>query len=881
MPRRGEEIKDLPKKQAVARPKPAPVRPDDRAVRPVPPPAPRLVVGEGPKKPAVWARDRKVDEFARQVAAGRIQGRRGLEAVQRLGLSVEEKRRLQELTRQYSSGVQDDVGRHLARGTVSALASAVTLPVLGQTERETRSAVAQNVRTLGGNPPPATDTPVGGMNWWLPGLGPARGASSKIWNNRRLQKIAEREAKDAAAKVAKAAPKTPEEKLVGSLGSARKIRKQQEMLRSRERAVRAEAVDKALLSAPGEEGRRRALEALKGELPKLQFGALKEHKITAADVSRFEQHIRTHPNLRPYEKLNTERALSRVLRGVVPTKTDVQLLKRAFGEKKALELEQQVTDWKRVSESVVNATNVPRAMKSSYDVSHFFRQGFGYFAGHPIRAVKTLPQALRGAKEANYNKTMGDIYSRPNYDRYQRGGLALTDTENLVTREEAFIGANYAERINPGIPGHPRLQIPIGRGVKASGQIYTGGLNVERADWMDLMIEKGKQAGFDVDNEKFLKISAGTVNTFTGRGSLGSHEAAVKSLNLFLFSPRLIASRLRILFDPRLYAGRGWEGKIARQEARRSAAGMLMFGGTVLMLAKQAGADVGIDPRSADFGKIKVGNTRVDLWGGLQPYVVAAYRILDGEKVNSSTNEVSRVVDEQDGADNYLNRGITVGRDMLENKLGPVPAYLNSYRIGKTFEGEPFNPAVEGAKLFAPIGFESAVDTYRQAGLVPAAVGFGVNAAGLGVNTYGTPEGKRATQHAPAKAKDGPDEWMVKVARYLNRPIDQIPAPLRNARLAQLSVQERQENLKDELGLRREPTDRQKAAIKIDVLVETQPAFRQVERVLRQQIRNPQAAKVLNKWLDEKLGYGLVEEWSRKAGEADAIRKLSRVKVAK
>jgi hypothetical protein len=96
-----------------------------------------------------------------------------------------------------------------------------------------------------------------------------------------------------------------------------------------------------------------------------------------------------------------------------------------------------------------------------------------------------------------------------------------------------------------------------------------------------------------------------------------------------------------------------------------------------------------------------------------------------------------------------------------------------------------------------------------------------------------------------------------------------------------LSVQERQANLKDELGLTKAPNDRQMAAIKIDVLVETQPAFRQVEKVLRQQIRTPAAAKVLNKWLDEKLGYGLVEEWSRKAGEADAIRKLSRVKVAK
>jgi hypothetical protein len=76
-------------------------------------------------------------------------------------------------------------------------------------------------------------------------------SGSKRWNNKRLQEIAEREAAKEAAPVAR----TAEEKLVGSLGSARKIRKQQDMLRTRERAIRAEAVDKALLSAPGEEGR--------------------------------------------------------------------------------------------------------------------------------------------------------------------------------------------------------------------------------------------------------------------------------------------------------------------------------------------------------------------------------------------------------------------------------------------------------------------------------------------------------------------------------------------------------------------------------------------------------------------------------------------------
>jgi hypothetical protein len=233
----------------------------------------------------------------------------------------------------------------------------------------------------------------------------------------------------------------------------------------------------------------------------------------------------------------------------------------------------------------------------------------------------------------------------------------------------------------------------------------------------------------------------------------------VKSLNLLLFSPRLIASRIRLLFDPRLYAGKGWEGQIARQEARRSMAALLGLGGAVLTLAHQAGAEVGMDPRSADFGKIKIGDTRIDIWGGLQQYIVASYRMLSGEKVNSATGEVEDVGGF--GKPRFVG---TLG-DVVENKLAPVPAYLNAWDKGRTFSGEPFNPLKEAGKLFLPIGFESAYDTQQQYGAPRAALGFGLNALGIGVNTYGAPEEKKPGgpgswgKRGRGKSGGGPSSW--------------------------------------------------------------------------------------------------------------------------
>jgi hypothetical protein len=686
------------------------------------------VVGEGKKDPREWKRSKKLDDFAREVAAGKP----NLKTFRQLGLSAAEKRLLGDLTRRYSQEVQADVGKHLVRGTANALASVATLPTTWQTADRTADVVRENAESLNDNPRLGGSSPSRSPREVRERLASGGDVRSGVFPGfGRLGGKAAAAAK--APAVAKAAAKTPEEKLIGSLGGAKKIRREQERLRSQERAKRGEAMEKALLTTPGAAGRDAALAALKGELPKLQFGALKAHKITAADVTRFEQHIRTHPEFLPYEKLNAERALTRVLDGVVPTKYDVKMLKKAFGEQKAADLERRATNWKRLSESLLNLVNVPRAMKSSYDVSGMFRQDLLWFTAHPRRAkrnVKPMFDALR--HEGAYDDLMGQIYSRPNFGRYQTGRLALTDTENLATREEAFIGANYAEKFNPGIPGKPKAQIPIGRGVRASGRAYTGLLNQSRADWMDLIIEKAQRAGYDIDNEKFLSKSADFVNTATGRGSLGDHEAAVKSLNLLLFSPRLIASRLRLLADARLYVGTDWEGRIARQEARRAMASLLGLGGAVLTLAHQAGADVGLDPRSSDFGKIKIGDTRIDIWGGLQQYVVAAYRMISGEKVNSATNEVEDL--ERFG---HTRIGGTLG-DVVQNKLAPVPAYFNFWDKGRTFSGEPFKPGREAAKLFLPIGFESTYDTYSEYGAPRAAATFGINAVGVGTNTYGS-----------------------------------------------------------------------------------------------------------------------------------------------
>jgi hypothetical protein len=565
-------------------------------------------------------------------------------------------------------------------------------------------------------------------------------SGSKRWNNKRLQEIADREAEEAAAKVAEAAPKTPEEKMLESLKGTPKLKRQEKALQRPERARRAEALDKALLSAPGEEGWKRALGPLAGELPKIRFGALKQHDITNADVARWGEHIKTRDDFLPYEKLNVKRALDNVVAERVPTLADKKLLTRLWGAEKTAEVAQQATNWKRVTESGVNLINVPRAIKSSFDLSAPFRQGLVLGASHPIVFAKNFPVMIKAARsERFYNDEIEKIITSDTFDLAQLDGLAMTDLENIATREEAFIGANYAERFNPGIP-NSKFQIPIGKGVRASGRAYTLFLNKFRKDVYDMLLE---QAGH---NDRVAgKAIANIINVATGRGNLGHFEEAIKIANAAFFSPRLIASRVELLMNPKLYVGTDASKRIARKEARRAMRNLIITGSALLYLAdKVPGVDVGTDPRSADFGRIRVGDTRVDIWGGLQPYVVAAYRIKSGEKVSSTTNEVSKVGGGPFGQyDNFLGRFTATVGDLLQQKAAPVPGYLNAWRKEETFEGTKFDPKMEGAKLFLPIGFESAYDTQQKYGVPRAAVGFGLNAFGIGVNTYGGQQPKK------------------------------------------------------------------------------------------------------------------------------------------
>ena len=162
------------------------------------------------------------------------------------------------------------------------------------------------------------------------------------------------------------------------------------------------------------------------------------------------------------------------------------------------------------------------------------------------------------------------------------------------------------------------------------------------------------------------------------------------------FSPRLIAARVKML-NPATYILE--KDPILRQEKWKS---LLSFGAislSVLGLAKYGlGLDVEDNPLSADFAKIKSGNTRADTLGGFQQYIHFAAQMLTNKKINGKGEEID-MSKPKFGQDTRADVAIK----FLRSKTSPVASLVWDMLDGKDYAGVPFSAKKEIASRMIPL----------------------------------------------------------------------------------------------------------------------------------------------------------------------------------
>lgn len=366
-------------------------------------------------------------------------------------------------------------------------------------------------------------------------------------------------------------------------------------------------------------------------------------------------------------------------------------------------------------EQATNIVNVPRALMSTLDFSAPFRQGFGMVTRGNF--WKNLgPMIKAGVKEDAFRQIQADIITRPNYISAKKAGLRLTGLgDNLVQREEEFM-TTLLDKV-PGVRGSERA--------------YTGFLSKLRMDMYDDFINKAELLGEDVrPGGKVSKDIADMINNFTGAGKVGKMEQSVPILNTLFFSPRKIAATVQMMnpqryLDPRI-------SPTARKEAIKSLIGMVGATSAILTMAKLSGAEVEIDPRSSDFGKVKIGNTRFDVTGGNGSYATLLARLITNQ-TKTTTTDLVKTLGESYGAPS---RGDTLVK-FFRNKLAPMSSFVGDWLYGTDAIGNPFNVTDELKTRLIPLSISNAIETATQDPTM-AIPSYLADMVGIGTQTYNT-----------------------------------------------------------------------------------------------------------------------------------------------
>jgi hypothetical protein len=155
------------------------------------------------------------------------------------------------------------------------------------------------------------------------------------------------------------------------------------------------------------------------------------------------------------------------------------------------------------------------------------------------------------------------------------------------------------------------------------------------------------------------------------------------------------------------------------------------------------GASVETDPRSSDFGKIRDGDTRFDIWGGMVQYIRLIAQITTGQTKQASNGKIT----ELNGKGAF---GQTEGDVMLRfirGKLAPIPGTFVDLKTHRDVVGNKVTWQDALERNLMPLILNDLHDAYKDNGvkqvfktLIPSTFGVGVSTYKSDANTKTLPE---------------------------------------------------------------------------------------------------------------------------------------------
>lgn len=418
--------------------------------------------------------------------------------------------------------------------------------------------------------------------------------------------------------------------------------------------------------------------------------------------------------------------------------------------------------------------HLSRALMTSFDLSAVFRQGGVASFAHPKLAAETSREMLRALWSQQVEFDIAEqMRNNPMYQFAITAGLSITEDEGKITRqEEAYMGRWTRHGIGKEGSKINKVSRFALAPVAASARAYTTFLNGMRFRLFEYMVNNLGKGGQVTADE--AKVIAQYVNVATGRADLGKLNQTMANLNTVFFAPRYVASRFQYLAMPFYLPFSGKASyrvkKAIAMEYARYATGLAAFLGAAVVLGSLLFDDddekptVELDPRSSDFGKIKIGETRIDPLSGFSQTVAFVSQVGSGKKKGLS-GEIQHLR----GEEHKYGQPTTwdVMADFGRKKLAPIPSTGVNLFTGENVIGEKVTPLTAARGLFIPLSLSEVKETMQARG-VPVGLAVGIlSVLGMSGGTYGpktkyanATESERAEQFAKdlkAMQWDSPD----------------------------------------------------------------------------------------------------------------------------
>lgn len=402
-------------------------------------------------------------------------------------------------------------------------------------------------------------------------------------------------------------------------------------------------------------------------------------------------------------------------------KADLELARREYREGLATDRWKRMNLWEKTKASGPDAYDLARTIMTTGEFSFVGRQGKWLAAGNPIKAAAALRASFRAfANEKTAATVEQQMVNHPLYEEALQDGLPLVEADASLHRQEEIFSGRLVGKV-PGIKNFERASRTF--------------LNKLR---FDIYLAMRKSLATDPNGRKQI---AQYIGEATGRGTLPkwANPAAVP-LSRILFSPRYWISRFQLLSGHTLLGGSMASRKVIAQQYARSIIGMGLYATLLGWYFGDKKNPLDRSAKSSDFGKVVVGDTRIDPMAGLSQALVFAMRTASGESVNSR-GEVQDLRQPKYGGRTWYDVAADYGR----GKLHPVPAAFVNWLDGRDMSGNQTSLGGEALNLSAPITWGDVYHAFKEHGLSDG-MAMGLLAMfGEGIQDYNKPSNKPST----------------------------------------------------------------------------------------------------------------------------------------